>query len=756
MQFYKNTKTAGKLIISFSLMIIVMFGLLGFTVQRLTYIISIHQYLSDFHYTRREATFDYNLALERIQSGSIEIIAAAALGDTEGVQAGMIRVNEELIRSVEALGQNIHLVNTSTRIPQEEQSLRRAAANSAISALNQYVNNVISPSYDAALLGNAEAARDIHTNGYVYLDYIFYRLDYFESISYNFNESLDNELDNLTNTMWIVLISISVLALVISVLLTILTTKSITDPINKLVKIVKNIAIGKVNVNISTYDMTKDEIGTLTKEMFNLVSVIRNMDEDILEFIHQFSVNGDVDYTIDTDKYNNKFKDVTKGLNELVNLQVQDIRMLRFALQSIEKGDFDVEVRDLPGKKMILTTTIRGVLSKLTRITNSVDYATTEIMELNSDIKIDASEYEGHWKDLIISLQNLVIKVVEPIQIVEESLKHMERGEFEKAHVFTNFSGTFESLTGALNSTVDMNRDYVNEISRILHEISRGNLAVNTNMNFIGDYEPIKESIDTILLNLRETISRIQNSASQFLAAADAIANSSLMLSQGTIDQSEAISDLTINIEQIALATSESAASAQSASEKSNRSAKAARAGGESVISMSETMDKTKESSEDIAKIIKVIEDLSFQTNLLALNAAVEAARAGEHGRGFSVVAEEVRMLAGRSSESSKSTVLIVKENQSVVTESIESSTKVKEAFEIIAEDITMINKIIYDISKKAADQDESIQIINRGIAEISNVVLENSSTAQEAASASQQLSSQAEALQELVNQFKV
>jgi len=237
---------------------------------------------------------------------------------------------------------------------------------------------------------------------------------------------------------------------------------------------------------------------------------------------------------------------------------------------------------------------------------------------------------------------------------------------------------------------------------------------------------------------------------------ADQISNSAMNLAEGATRQTAAVEELSSSLTLIHEKANQASESATAANQSTIRSQQFAQQGGATIKSMSETMNKIKESSESISKIIDVITSIAFQTNLLALNASVEAARAGEHGKGFSVVADEVRILAGRSQQSASDTSGIIEEDTKNVEEGLKAAMEVVESFDTIVKNIGEISEVVSHIASISSEQLDSISTINASVSEITGVVTATSATAEESASASEELNSQAEMLRQKVAFFKL
>ncbi|MBC3889784.1 HAMP domain-containing protein [Acetobacterium paludosum] len=287
-------------------------------------------------------------------------------------------------------------------------------------------------------------------------------------------------------------------------------------------------------------------------------------------------------------------------------------------------------------------------------------------------------------------------------------------------------------------------------------KIADGDLDVDIHITSNDEIGALERAFQKMTDHINDIMTSIDSAAIQVAAGSKQIADSSMGLSQGATEQASSIEQLTASIEEISSHTKLNADNAVEANELAERTKEEAVQGNIEMNAMLKSMEEINESSTNISKIIKVIEEIAFQTNILALNAAVEAARARQHGKGFAVVAEEVRNLAARSADAAKETTAMIEGSIKKVDVGTKIATKTATSLNKIVDDITKVSDIVGNIATASNEQAIGISQINQGIMQVSEVVQMNSATSEESAAASEELSSQAELLREQAERFKL
>jgi methyl-accepting chemotaxis protein len=249
-------------------------------------------------------------------------------------------------------------------------------------------------------------------------------------------------------------------------------------------------------------------------------------------------------------------------------------------------------------------------------------------------------------------------------------------------------------------------------------------------------------------------IADLTEGAAQVASASSQVSSASQSLAEGATEQAAGLEETSSSLEEMASMTKQNADNAQQANTLSTEARKAADTGSKSMSNMNEAIGKIQKSSDETAKIIKVIDEIAFQTNLLALNAAVEAARAGEAGKGFAVVAEEVRNLAMRSAEAAKNTSSMIEESVKNSNNGVEIAGEVGKVLDEIVTGIGKTSDLVGEIAAASQEQSQGINQVNTAVTQMDKVTQQNAANAEESASASEEMNAQAEQMNQAVQEL--
>ncbi len=283
-------------------------------------------------------------------------------------------------------------------------------------------------------------------------------------------------------------------------------------------------------------------------------------------------------------------------------------------------------------------------------------------------------------------------------------------------------------------------------INRVILVVSLGALTAA-----LGAVYFVIRGINRVLHDIAATLG---SNSEQVAAAATQVSSASQTLASGASEQAASLEETGASIEEMASMTRRNADSAVKASTLTRETSAAADRGATDMHAMAESMQGIKASSDDIAKIIKTIDEIAFQTNILALNAAVEAARAGEAGAGFAVVADEVRALAQRSAQSAKETATKIETSIAKTARGVEITASVQQSLAEIVEKVRAVESLVSEVAQASSDQSQGIGQLTTGIGQMDQVTQSNAANAEETASAAEELNAQAACMKEAVDEL--
>jgi len=339
---------------------------------------------------------------------------------------------------------------------------------------------------------------------------------------------------------------------------------------------------------------------------------------------------------------------------------------------------------------------------------------------------------------------------------IESIVEGVKAGQLDQRIDMAGKEGFFEKLSGGINELSDVIDSVFNDVSSTMQSMATGDLTNRIDSEYQGTYLECKNSINASIDKISGIVGQVNESAGFINNSSQEIASGNNNLSQRAEQQAANLEETASSMEELTSTVKNNADNAQQANQVATTARQLAEQGGDVVTSAVSAMQEINESSNKIAEIIGVIDEIAFQTNLLALNASVEAARAGEQGRGFSVVATEVRNLAQRSATAAKESKELIQTSVQKVRSGTEFVNETGKSLSEIVTGVKKVGDIVAEIAAASAEQSQGIGQVNEAITQLDEITQQNAALAEEASAASVSMSDQSTNMTELLEFFNV
>lgn len=352
-------------------------------------------------------------------------------------------------------------------------------------------------------------------------------------------------------------------------------------------------------------------------------------------------------------------------------------------------------------------------------------------------------------RDIALSIQGMVD------QVRSIALK-MSNGEVEARMDKNLVALDFKEAVDGINGLVESITRPISDAMSVMAVYAEKNMRARMQGSYKGALHKFKENIDKVGDSLSTALKEVRTVVDNVTEGSGEISNTSSELSKGATVQASSLEEIASSMSEIGSQTKLNAENAAEANTIGKEAQKVANDGNTSMQEMLLAMKEINTSSENISRIIKVIDEIAFQTNLLALNAAVEAARAGKHGKGFAVVAEEVRNLAARSAKAAKETTELIEGSTQKVARGTSIATKTSDALAKITEQSSKSAILIQEIAEASNNQAIGVSQVQQALNQINNVTQKNSESAERSSELAKDLATKAQSLQGLITEFEI
>ncbi len=503
-------------------------------------------------------------------------------------------------------------------------------------------------------------------------------------------------------------------------------------PIGEGNRILAQISAGKIDELIAqTYKGDHEKM----KLAVNNVAVVTQGLQKEMARLTEASRDGQLSERGKPEQFQGAYAEIVRGVNSMLDAILLPIGEGNRILAQISAGKIDELIaQTYKGDHEKMKLAVNNVASVLQALQSEMGRLTDAANNGELSERGHHDQFRGAYAEVVRRVNSVLDAVIAPLNVAATYVDRISKGDVP-SQITDTYHGDFNSIKNNLNTLISA----MNEVTSAADEISRGNLTVAIRER--SPQDKLMQALGSMVKDLTRTVSEIRTIAGEVSSASQSISTASVQMSNGATSQAASAEQASASMEQMVSTIKQNADNAQQTDKIANKSAKDAQESGRAVVEAVTAM-------KEIASKISIIEEIARQTNLLALNAAIEAARAGEHGKGFAVVAAEVRKLAERSQKAAG-------EINQLSGTTVRVSEKAGEMLDKLVPDIQKTAELVQEISAASKEQDMGAEQINKALMQLEKVIQQNATASEEMASTTEELTGQSDQLMSALGFFR-
>jgi len=502
------------------------------------------------------------------------------------------------------------------------------------------------------------------------------------------------------------------------------TLDAVIGPLNVAANYVHQISIGEIPAKIT--DTYNGDFNTIKNNLNTCIDAVNLLVADAGMLV-KAAIDGKLATRADASKHQGDYRKIVQGVDDTLDAVIGPLNVAANYVDKISRGDIPAKITDhYNGDFNTIKVNLNTCIDAVNSLVADAAMLSKAAVEGKLATRADASKHQGDYRKIVQGVDDTLDAVIGPLNVAARYVDMISKGDVPDL-ITDTYNGDFNTIKNNLNTLVTA----MNDITSAAVEIAGGNLTVEIHERSPKD--KLMQALTSMVSGLVQTVSDIRTIAGEVATASQSISTASVEVSNGASVQAASAEEASSSMEEMSSNIKQNADNAQQTNKIATKSAQDARESGKSVREAVAAM-------KEIASKISIIEEIARQTNLLALNAAIEAARAGEHGKGFAVVAAEVRKLAERSQKAAgeinqlSGTTVIVSE-------------RAGEMLDKLVPDIQRTSELVQEITAASQEQDAGAEQINKALQQLEHVIQQNASASEEMASTTEELTAQSEQL---------